>query len=71
VIKLLQVDKSLCEIVEWVERGLSFSCGAHLLLHNVVIVCVISNRLSSVEVALNHIELDQARNRHLLVAVLI
>ena len=71
MIKLLQVDESLCEVVEWVERGLSFSCGAHLLLHNVVIVCVVPNRLSGVEVALYHIELDQARNRHLLVAVLI
>jgi hypothetical protein len=71
VIKLLQVDEPLCEVVEWVERGLSFSCGAHLLLHDVVIVSVVSNRLSGVEVALYHIELDQACNRHLLVTVLI
>jgi len=48
VIKLLQVDKSLCEVVEWVELVLSFSCRAHLLLHNVVIVSVVSYRLSGI-----------------------
>ena len=69
--QLLEVDEPLGEVVERVELWLAFARRAYLLLHDVVVVLVVADSLSRVEVTLNHVELDQAGNRHLLVAALV